>query len=279
MKKHSLPRSEKSPQGLTVALNRNSNESVDVSKVLAALESNGHATAAIGDTCRSSNRKEDSRALYTYSKVPANENLTTQEAIALLEELNTCTPAQEVTASLLINLNQQAMQAVAKEKYAKAQKKLRLSELLLHDERASAISEDDRNKIYALTMNNLGCYYKKIGTPNVALRYMLEALRSDVANRAPPAHVASTKLNICAILSILGKHLTAIQFAQEAVSHLEYTLQELSDPERVGHYTNIDEKSLLITTTIAYFNLAAEYEHSKDVQSSLQAYRQVVQYA
>ena len=128
-------------------------------------------------------------------------------------------------------------------------------------------------------MNNLGCYYKKVNKPNVALRYMLEALRSDVDNKAPLSHIASTKLNICAILSILGKHLTAIQFAREAVTHLEHTLKELSDPECVDRYTNIDKKSLLITTTIAYFNLAAEYEHSKDVRASLDAYGKVIVYA
>ena len=158
------------------------------------------------------------------------------------------------------------MHAIANEKYASAKKSLRMCELLLKDKRTKSITTDDRNKISALTMNNTGCYYKKVGNPNVALRYMLAALRSDVANKAPLSHIASTKLNICAILSILGKHLTAIQFAREAVAHLEHTLQELSDPERVAHYTNIDEKSLLSTVTIAYFNLAAEYEHVKNFQ-------------
>ena len=128
-------------------------------------------------------------------------------------------------------------------------------------------------------MNNLGCYYKKVKQPNVALRYMLEALRSDVSNKAPLSHIASTKLNVCAILSILGKHLTAIQFAQEAVKHLEYTLAEIGDPKLVEFYSNVDKKSLLITTTIAYFNLAAEYEHSKDMVSAMQAYGKVVQYS
>ena len=66
-------------------------------------------------------------------------------------------------------------------------------------------------------MNNMGCYYKKIGNPNVALRYMLLAIKSDIENKAPMSHIASTKLNICAILSLLGKHLTAILFAQEAI--------------------------------------------------------------
>ena len=165
------------------------------------------------------------------------------------------------------------MHAISNEKYAVAKKSLRMSELLLKDhKRTKSITADDRNKIYALTMNNMGCYYKKVGNPNVALRYMLNALRSDVANKAPLSHIASTKLNICAILSILGKHLTSIQFAQDAVTHLEYTLQELNDPDRVAYYSNIDEKSLLSTITIAYFNLAAEYEHVKDFQKSLDSY-------
>jgi len=38
------------------------------------------------------------------------------------------------------------------------------------------IKEDEYYKLYSLTMNNLGCYYKKIFKPNVALKYLKMAL-------------------------------------------------------------------------------------------------------
>ena len=31
------------------------------------------------------------------------------------------------------------------------------------------IHKDDRHKLIALTLNNLGCYYKRVKKPNVAL--------------------------------------------------------------------------------------------------------------
>jgi hypothetical protein len=39
--------------------------------------------------------------------------------------------------------------------------------------------KDDFNKLFSLTMNNLGCYYKKMFKPNVALKYMKQALENE----------------------------------------------------------------------------------------------------
>jgi hypothetical protein len=54
----------------------------------------------------------------------------------------------------------------------------------------------------ALTMNNLGCFYKKRNKPNVALNYLQAALQIEEHNKSEDyANMAGTKLNICAILS------------------------------------------------------------------------------
>lgn len=66
------------------------------------------------------------------------------------------------------------------------------------------IHQDDRSKLRALTLNNLGCYYKRISKPNVSLRYMSAALAEEIKGHQPKSHIASTKLNICAILSTLN---------------------------------------------------------------------------
>ncbi len=67
----------------------------------------------------------------------------------------------------------------------------------------------------------------RIGKPLVALKYMELSLKSDLANNAPLSHTASTKLNICAILSTLKRHSEARVFAQEAVKHLLDTIADL----------------------------------------------------
>ena len=55
------------------------------------------------------------------------------------------------------------------------------------------------------------------------------SLKADIQNKAPLSHLASTKLNICAILSMLKRHSEARKLAEEAVKHLVETLSELQD--------------------------------------------------
>jgi hypothetical protein len=53
----------------------------------------------------------------------------------------------------------------------------------------------------SLTLNNLSCYYKKTGKPNVALFYIKNALEIEQSDPTVEAiTVAGTHLNICAIL-------------------------------------------------------------------------------
>lgn len=115
---------------------------------------------------------------------------------------------------------------------------LRVAEKLVNNvEDQGRIHKDDRSKLMALTLNNLGCYYKRINKPNVSLRYMSSALKEEIKSRQPKSHIASTKLNICAILSSLGKHKQAIKYAVSAVADLivivkMIRISQISDPEK-----------------------------------------------
>lgn len=108
--------------------------------------------------------------------------------------------------------------------------------------------------------------------PLVALRYMQRALRSDLENQAPLAHIASTKLNICAVLSSLKRHVEARKFAQESVEHVFGTIRDIENPQTRHQYINVDRESLFNTVTIALFNLAAEHEHLNELQEALKTY-------
>ena len=57
-------------------------------------------------------------------------------------------------------------------------------------------------KLQSITMNNLGCYYKRIGDPTLALSYLSSAQKADA--QTDNTNAAGTNLNICAILSELG---------------------------------------------------------------------------
>lgn len=100
------------------------------------------------------------------------------------------------------------------------------------------IHKDDRFKLKALTYNNLGCYYKRINKLNVSLRYMTQALSVETKSKQPKSHIASTKLNICAILSSLDKHKEAIKYAVSAVADLIVIVKLI----RISQISDLDKK-------------------------------------
>ncbi len=68
---------------------------------------------------------------------------------------------------------------------------------------------------------------------------------------------AATHLNLCALLSQMGMHEKALYHAQRALKFLEFDT------------SNVKGESL---TPVAYYNMAAEYEHLKYYAEALQAY-------
>jgi hypothetical protein len=53
--------------------------------------------------------------------------------------------------------------------------------------------------LHAITLNNLGCYYKRLGNPQLALDYLTKALAFGGVTET--TNLAGTNLNICAIYS------------------------------------------------------------------------------
>ena len=84
--------------------------------------------------------------------------------------------------------------------------------------------EEPKKQILALTYNNLGCYYKKCQKPNVSLKYMLNALHMETDCELP---TASTKLNICAILSQLQRHNESIKYCASGITDLMAALKTI----------------------------------------------------
>lgn len=74
----------------------------------------------------------------------------------------------------LVHLNKYGMEYLSNGNFKESHLKLKLAEKIV-----TAMQDnysDDYYKLYSLTMNNLGCYYKKIFKPNVALKYLKLAL-------------------------------------------------------------------------------------------------------
>jgi tetratricopeptide (TPR) repeat protein len=135
----------------------------------------------------------------------------------------------------------------------------------------------------SLTLNNFGCYYKKVGKPNVALSYMLKALTIEQRDEQGGTRCskAGTKLNICAILSSQSKHRDAIVYAKNAIADYESLLTdiEIGMVEPSTQFEDLDMATLLLSLSIAFYNLGAEYEHCKEYKRAQVAYEKSLQYA
>ena len=141
----------------------------------------------------------------------------------------------------------------------------------------------------AVTFNNLACYYRRQGNLHKALNYLTEAIKiesklDNVPNRA------DTHLNMCAVLSQLGKHQGALEHAQSALILLH---EELFSGDRSpvkgaragGHNNNNNNAQHTLETKldrvavlgIAYHNVGVEQEFLKRFELSIQSYKKGVE--
>ncbi|RHY25032.1 hypothetical protein DYB25_007733 [Aphanomyces astaci] len=72
----------------------------------------------------------------------------------------------------------------------------------------------------ATTLNNMACYYRRIGKLHGALTCLKRALAIELhLNKLETT--ADTHLNLCAVLSTMGKHAEAVEHAQSALILLQ----------------------------------------------------------
>jgi hypothetical protein len=109
---------------------------------------------------------------------------------------------------------------------------------------------------------------------------MFQALELEKESNIQSSQIAGTKLNICAILSQLDKHEEASSYCISAIQDLLKTLkaikirltrdenkkgilmsQESIDDHDLEKVVDEDRPTLHQTLSIAYYNLAVEYEY------------------
>lgn len=146
----------------------------------------------------------------------------------------------------------------------------------------------------AVTLNNFACYYRRHGNLHKALTYLTEAIKIETKLDNIP-NKADTHLNMCAVLSQLGKHQSALGHAQSALILLHEELhlgRDSSDsPPKHGHSNNhhhhhhhgssgaeLDPTKLdrVAVLGIAYHNVGVEHEFLKCYDQSLQSYKKGV---
>lgn len=122
------------------------------------------------------------------------------------------------------------------------------------------MNSESRLVLRAVTYNNMGCFYKSMSKLHTALQYLRKAQKIEERSMGKCQNPAGTHLNLCALLSQMGKHQEALGHAQKAVQMLEGS----PSPE-----TGSNSESMMC---VAYFNMGAEYEHMKKTTEALYAY-------
>merc|ERR1711879_802462 len=123
------------------------------------------------------------------------------------------------------------------------------------------MNTESRLVLRAVTYNNMGCFYKSMGKLHMSLQYLKRAQKIEERPNSQCQNPAGTHLNLCALLSQLGKH-------QDALKHAEKALQLLKNTQPSADGAN--SESLLC---VAYFNMGAEYEHLKKPTEALSSYQ------
>eukprot|EP00928_Gymnodinium_smaydae_P061230 TRINITY_DN45361_c0_g1_i1.p1 TRINITY_DN45361_c0_g1~~TRINITY_DN45361_c0_g1_i1.p1 ORF type:complete len:1035 (+),score=146.14 TRINITY_DN45361_c0_g1_i1:79-3183(+) len=187
-------------------------------------------------------------------------DLTRSEVIAKVRCIGDGSDSQDFQR-LVLACNKDGMDYLRKALYKQAFEQLKYAEAII----VARDGEDEPTNLMAVTCNNLGCYYKKVGKMHAALSYLRKALKIEVSLETDDVTVAGTHLNICAILSKLDKH-------DKAVQHALCALELISN--RVnggGDAVTQDEYSVL---AIAHHNVAVERDHLKQWDQAADAYQQ-----
>ena len=103
----------------------------------------------------------------------------------------------------------------------------------------------------SLTFNNIGYYYMLRQKFVSALEYMEKTLRVEQSAKLPARDLGTTCSNVTAVLSKLGRHEEAREYAERAVS-----LLEKADETASG-----DNPDLGLSLATAYFNFSVECEY------------------
>ena len=144
--------------------------------------------------------------------------------------------------NIVLRCNKQAMESLNKNKHSEAITLLQKASQIL----TNLTPTYTVIKFKAITLNNLGCLYKRINDNNKALQYLTQALDYEAKLPEEFANMAGTHLNICAIKSHLNDHDEALNHALKAINIIQR-----NDYEQV---------SFITTLVAAYHNAGIEYQ-------------------
>mmetsp|Transcript_51090 Transcript_51090/g.119611 ORF Transcript_51090/g.119611 Transcript_51090/m.119611 type:complete len:978 (+) Transcript_51090:66-2999(+) len=163
-------------------------------------------------------------------------------------------------SSLILSCNKDGMEALRAADTKTAFEQFKYAEAILLANSGQA----DHLALHAVTCNNLGCYYKKVGKYHGALSYLRRALKMEVELSTDEVTLAGTHLNLCAVLSKLEKHDKAVQHGLCALDLMNKCVKAAD--------TILAEDDYAVLA-IAYHNIAMEREYLQQWDQSAAAYQ------
>lgn len=164
---------------------------------------------------------------------------------------------------IVLKYNSVAMEYLRLENFKDAQVLLRKAEEILNNDENEIIP--NRLKLLGITLNNLGCFYKKRKQPKVALSYLKRALDVELQTESDYLNLAGSYLNICVVFSSLNKHKQALNHAKRALDLLNHTKDSKDLPTDKA-------MTLLTSMVIVHFNIGVELEYLKQLNEALEFY-------
>jgi tetratricopeptide (TPR) repeat protein len=116
--------------------------------------------------------------------------------------------------SIVRTCNKQAMDSLCSNNYSECYRLLKKAEEIIRSP-----NYPTNSKLSAVTWNNLGCYYKRINSFDLALNYLTKALETDA--ESDNLTLAGTHLNILTVLSQQQNHKQALYHGVQAIKLLK----------------------------------------------------------
>lgn len=143
---------------------------------------------------------------------------------------------------VVISYNKLAMEQLQQDNYENSMSYLKQALMGI-----KVITEEQiKNKLMAITFNNLGCLFKRTSNYTEALKYLFKAVGFENILPNESATLAGAHLNICSIYSQQGDHVKAVKHGLRSIFLLKNVFRE--------------QPKHLPTMVIAYHNVGTEYQ-------------------
>lgn len=124
-----------------------------------------------------------------------------------------------------------------------------------------------RSLIRALTLNNIGCYFRRKGESSYvnAWKYVMAAMDLEKKARKDNRASARSYVNACVILSQMEKHLEALEYAKIGLNILLDEELMTEDHRVLNNVGSIEKYDLYTALVVAHHNIAVQWKNLRQV--------------